>query len=629
MFTPLRVKTHYTLLRGLSKPEQVAERCVELGYTSCAITDTASLSGCIEFVKACKKNKIKPILGSEIFLSGKSATIHDDTNRALSTILILAKNKAGWHDLINLSSATNKNEYFYQKPRISRKELGEYVKGNFIGILGIANSELANCIFKDAQVVYKTKTYQDIKEFVHPDWVERCSKLIAEYIEIFGKDNFFLEVNHDGIPIQNDINKAIRYLSKKLNVPCVANTNSYYTKQEEVDDQRILLCTAMETTLKNLQHKIDLKDEPLLGNFLRSRNYHLEGIESLNYLESELDNNKLVDSLCEDYDIFSKPIFPKFPCESEKDLLVKLCREGWKKRIANKVGAKKLPIYEERVKQELDVFNNSGLAGYMLIVNDYVNEFRSRGNIVVARGSGAGSLVLYLLGISNSDPIKYDLMFERFYNEGRNTAERVSLPDVDCDFPSRAREEVKPYLKNKYGEHNVAQICTFSTMKASGALKDVLRAHEACSFDEMNDITKCMPEEAKIADKLQEMQEEEGESGILLWALQNNKKELSEWVQLKDDGTLEGRFAHYFSQAIRLEGTKRSQSRHAAGIVISPLDLRDIVPMVKVSGEDELVTGFAMGPLEDIGIVKFDCLTINAFDKLRGIQNLLSKGEIS
>jgi DNA polymerase-3 subunit alpha len=241
--------------------------------------------------------------------------------------------------------------------------------------------------------------------------------------------------------------------------------------------------------------------------------------------------------------------------------------------------------------------------------------------------SAAGCLVSYLIGITSIDPIEYHLIFERFYSAGRNTKDHISLPDIDVDVPILKREDVINYIKNKYGHENVSQMITFNTMKGRGALKDVLRVYGNISFEEMNKITENIPDEAKISDDLQEMKEETGESSIIRWALENNSEKLKEWCFIdEEDGSLKGPLAKRFEQAIRLEGTKTNQSKHAAGIAMSSIKLNEICPMVYDTKTSQPIAGMEMQDLEAIGIVKFDILGIALLDKIMTISSLLSQG---
>ena len=333
--------------------------------------------------------------------------------------------------------------------------------------------------------------------------------------------------------------------------------------------------------------------------------------------------------MCEEYDILDKPHLPDFQCPkgyNAAEYLRQLCRDGWRDKIATDVDKSKHQRYVDRIKYELDVLQGADLSSYFLIVQDIVNHVRNNKWLPgPGRGSAAGCLVSYLIGITAIDPIKYDLIFERFYNAGRNTQGRVSMPDIDVDVPMDQRENIIDYIKDTYGKDKVSQMITYNTLKGRGALKEVLRVYSNISFEEMNQITKHIPDEAKIADELQDMKDEDGEASIIRWALENNQKQLKDWCYVKDN-KLEGPLAKRFEQAIRLEGTKCNQSKHAAGIAISQDSLASICPMIYDSKTKKNIAGLEMNDLESIGVVKFDILGIGLLDKMMQVQSIL-KGE--
>jgi DNA polymerase-3 subunit alpha len=230
--------------------------------------------------------------------------------------------------------------------------------------------------------------------------------------------------------------------------------------------------------------------------------------------------------------------------------------------------------------------------------------------------------VSYLIGITSIDPIKYNLLFERFFNAARSD----SMPDIDVDVPINKREDIIQYIKNKYGLDKVSQMVTFNTIKGRGALKDVIRVYGNITFDEMNNITKNIPDESKIADELQEMKEETGEASIIRWSLENNQDKLREWCFLDENNELQGPLSKRFEQAIRLEGTKSNQSKHAAGIAISAEPLNEICPMVYDSKNDQLIAGMEMQDLEALGVIKLDILGVALLDKVMCVQDLLFNG---
>jgi DNA polymerase-3 subunit alpha len=665
---PCIVTVTFSLLDGLSKPPQIAERCKELGYHTCALTDHASLAGSIQFIKALKdvckcghqkgihdnghkcrqrkckcteyaKESIKPILGCEFYLSAQPMTIKDKTNRRLTHLVVLAKNLDGWKALIKASSESNKPEHIYYQPRLDLETLASFGKGNFITFSGHMGSDMAEVVFAEPKLAYQAKTYEEAKLLVRPDWKEAVIQKAGQYVELFGKENFYLEIqliDHIHLPAAVIVAKILRWVGKQLNIPCVATCDAHYPRKEDAPDQRIELCSQFETTLLQVERKIIAGEDTTLAGFFRSNNYHIPSLQEMEALHEsdELTNTVKIADTCENYDILGKPILPQFDCPNgihPDNYIRELCREGWKSKIANYISKDKLDIYADRVKYELSVIQNAGLAPYFLIVQDYVNYARNVLKCLVGpgRGSGAGCLVSNLIGITNIDPIEYGLYFERFYNPGRNTKDRVSLPDIDSDFPKNMREKIISYVANKFGSDHVAQMITFHRMQGKSAIKDVFRAHQKGTFDELNRISEFIPDEAEINDQLQLMKEVHGEASIIRWALENNADGLRQWCFINDKDEIDGEYAPLFKQAIRLEGTKRQKSKHASGIIISPTRLADICPMVYDSKTKQAVAGWEMNDLEAAGLVKFDILGVAVLDKIMGVADLLSTGDIN
>jgi len=620
-YIPLHVHSHFSLLDGLSKPEQIADRCHEIGAKSCALTDHGNIAGSVQFFTSMKKKNIKPILGCEIYVCKDDPKNKVKENSKLSHFLVLAKNLRGWQNLIRLISVSNSPESFYRKPRIDLNGLKNVCGPDLIGICGHLGSVLADRIVLNDTII--------------DDWKKIGLNCISELKEIFG-DNLFLEAQlMDKInnPIQETLTEKIRELGLASNTKVICTPDAHYCRKEDAVDQRVLLCNNLKTTFQNIQSKMDSDQEVGMSCFFTSDNFHILSQEEINNLhtEEEIENTQYVDSLCEEYDITHKPMLPMFKCPSNYDdaeYLRQLCRDGWKEKIANSIAKENQSEYVDRIKYELDVLQGAGLSSYFLIVQDIVNYVKANNWLPgPGRGSAAGCLVSYLIGITSIDPIKYNLIFDRFYNAGRNTKDRVSMPDIDVDVPINKRENIITYIKQKYGFDKVSQMITFNTMKGRGALKDVLRVYGNISFDEMNKITKYIPDEAKIADELQEMKEEYGEASIIQWALENNADNLKDWCYLdKDTQELKGPLAKRFEQAIRLEGTKSNQSKHAAGVVIAEKQLETICPMVYDSKNEQLIAGMEMQDLESIGIIKFDILGIAMLDKIMTIKDLLKTG---
>jgi len=626
-WTPLHLHTHYSLLDGLSKPSQVADRCSELGYGSCAVTDHGTISGAISFVKAMQDKNIKPILGCEFYLSEQECSIRDKSNRSLSHLVVLSRNKKGWDKLIQATSRSNDDDIFYFKPRLDLDLLADYCDGNLISFSGHMGSDLANILFTNYREGYNAATYEEAGQALDPDWKKKATFLAEKYREIFGKDNFFIEIqliDKENAPSTILIAECLREVSKLTGISCVATADPHYPTRQDASDQRLLLCSAMKTTLNKIESKMSSGEDVGLSSFFRSNNYHIPSMDEIASIntQEEIDNSILIEDMCEEYEILGSPMLPTFSCPdnlTEDEYLRELCRHGWKSllKAGNKIEEPdKLQAYLHRIKKELEIIQGANLSGYFLIVRDIVGYVKDNGWLPgPGRGSAAGCLVSYLVGITKVDPIEHDLLFERFYNAGRNTDNHVSLPDIDIDVPAEKRDDTIGYIRSKYGKNKVGQMITFGRLQGRGALKEVFRVHEACNFDEINSITKHIPQEHEISDQLEDM----NEPSIIKWALINQPEGLKEWCHMNDDEQLEGKYSKLFEQAIRLEGTYKSQGKHAAGVVISSENLSEVCPMVRDKHGEEKVAGLEMQDLEAMGHVKFDVLGINFLDKIMKI----------
>lgn len=641
-YFPLHVHSYFSLLDGLSSPEDIASRCVELGLEGSAITDHGSVSGAIQFLSAmknvckCGKQKQnhpnptcdtfdaankKPVLGCELNICNDDPKIKNARNKKLSHLCVIAKNDSGWRDLLEIVSMSNMEEYFYYKPRVNLDIVFEFArKGNLLAFSGHLGSNMAEVLY-------------DENYDLRGNWKEAGINLAQSFRNAFGP-NFFLEVqlmDSKHTPQQIEVAECIRAISRATDIPCVATPDAHYARKEDAIDHRVILCCNLKTNLNAAR-----KPEFGMSCFFNSSQFHIPSYEEMLqwHTKEELDNTLLFASKIEEYHILKNPVLPKFECPNDMDAdeyLRQLCKEGWSKKITGIVPLEKHAEYADRIKMELEVLQGAGLSSYFLIVADIINFVKSNGWLSgPGRGSAAGCLVSYLLGITSIDPIPYGLMFERFYNAGRNTEGRVSMPDIDIDVPKYAREQVIKYLRKKYGEDHVGQMVTFTTMKGRGAIKDVFRAVNKpdMTFEEINMITKNIIEEHKISDELQKMKQDTGEASIIKWCLENTPDKLSEWCRIDDDGNLSGPQADIFEQSIRLEGTKSYQSKHAAGIVISPEPLYQICPMVPDKETGRPMAGFEMGDLEGVGGLKVDILGITALDKAMGVSQDLKEGVI-
>ena len=603
----LRNHSHYSLLSSTSRCSQIANTCKKHGYSNAGITDISSISGCVNFIQACKKAEIKPIIGSEIILDNDSR------------ITLICKNNHAWTQLLKIISISNSPDHFKDTPRISFDLLMSNINGeDFVCIDGYIGSLFFSKILSNNECVFECLDDDSVQECLVENHIDIAISHLQEMQKYF-KD-YFLEINntdHDSYPITKIVTNVIKNIDPECYCT-IPDTCSYYPERKDSVDHRVLICTKLKTTMKNLDQKISEKKDLDSLRFIRSSNYYIKDFQ---YLTKHYDNNcidnltRIVNSI-EDIDILSKPKLPAFKTpdgSSEDEHLKQLCRNGWKKLIVDRIDSSKFDIYKDRVLKELEVIKKANLAGYFLIVQDYVNHFRDLGCLVgPARGSGGGSLVCYLTGITLIDPIEYGLLFERFYNEGRNTDDHISLPDIDVDFPPDYRDAVIQYLKDKYGESRVCQMLTFGKLAGRSILKEVLRVNESCGFEQMNQITEKIPNEAAISDLLEEMDN----PSVIRWALENDKNALIDYCWLDDDNNLQGEYAKIFEQAMRMEGFFKTQGKHAAGVVIASDDLQEICPMVKSSRSSEQIAGMEMGDLEAIGCVKFDILGVNLLKKI-------------
>ena len=395
---------------------------------------------------------------------------------------------------------------------------------------------------------------------------------------------------------------------------------TYYLNEGDFDDYKTVLCSTLSScTLNNFQKK--LEGSPLL-RLLEENTRYLPPARASEY--------DLIEDQCDIFKIGDRPQFPNIDIPkgmTYESYLTELCREGWRKKIQNIVPKHEQGVYADRVKYELSVLIGAGLAPYFLIVADFMNWGKNQGWVLgKARGSAAGSLVSYLLNITEIDPIPHGLIFERFYNAGRNTVDKVSFPDIDCDVPSDKRDLFIEYITKKYGQDKVAPIITFQTMQGRGAIKDVLRVNESVDFGTMNRITKGIPDKEKISDQLKTMEDSGHPPSILLWTLQNRPEALREWAFIGDDGAIHGDLANQFKQAIRLEGIKKASGKHAAGIVISKFALEETAPMAYDRKTGGQVVAIGKEELEQVDLIKFDVLGISTLTKLALAEQIIRTG---
>jgi DNA polymerase-3 subunit alpha len=386
-----------------------------------------------------------------------------------------------------------------------------------------------------------------------------------------------------------------------------------------------MICVDHHLTLSDVTTRIADKDEYTLGSFFLSEQYYLKPELGDLYIEEEAANSIKIAELCEEYSILRPQELPDFPCPNNQtptEYIRELTRDGWRK-LSHKIDKNLHQKYGDRIKFELDIFQQKGFDSYFLIIQDIIKYCESKGWLTGAgRGSAGGSLVSYFLGIVKVDAIKHNLLFERFLNPGRK-----DLPDIDFDVPKHHREEVLQYIVDKYGHDNVYQIITYQNLKGRSALTEVLRVHGGLDYLTIKRITAPIPDEASISDDLQEMEEqEEDSSSIIRWALENKAAELREWCWINDEGKLEGPYSRRFEQAIRLEGTKKAQSKHACAVVISKRPFIEYAPLVYDENHDRYVGGFEMKDAESSGLLKCDLLGLSTLDRLMKLKEILYNG---
>ena len=592
-------------MHSTSRSNDIASICKKQGWGYAGITDMSSVSGCVNFIKSCKSQDIIPIIGSELILDNGSR------------ITLLCKNNNAWTSLLKIISIANSPENFNETPRIPFDDLIQNINcENFICIDGYVGSLLFSKVMTSNECIFDTLDDEGITNCLVENHLQIAKDHVEQMRNIF--ESYFLEINnidHESYPVTKVMSSIVKSLDTDITIP---DTSSFYPERKDAVDHRVLICTKLKTTMKKLDQKIAEKKDLESLKFIRSSNHYIKSFDFLqdNYDNISVENISNIPNLIDKIDILSKPKLPAFKtpdASSEDEYLKQLCRNGWRKLIMDRVDPSEFDAYKDRVLKELEVIKKANLAGYFLIVQDYVNHFRDLGCLVgPARGSGGGSLVCYLTGITLIDPIEYGLLFERFYNEGRNTEDHVSLPDIDVDFPPDYRDDVIQYLKDKYGESRVCQMLTFGKLAGRSIIKEVLRVNESCGFEQMNQITDKIPNEAAISDLLEEMEN----PSVIRWALENDKNALIDYCWIDDDGKLQGEYAKAFEQAMRMEGIFKTQGKHAAGVVIASDDLQEICPMVKSSRSSEQIAGMEMGDLEAIGCVKFDILGVNLLKKI-------------
>lgn len=556
-FVHLHLHSEYSLLDGACRIGEIPEAVKAAGQTAVAITDHGVMYGVVDFYKACKKEGIKPIIGCEVYVAPGSRFDKDKLNDAdYSHLVLLCKNETGYRNLIQIVSKAY-TEGFYSKPRADV----ELLKQHSEGIIA-----LSACL---GGFIPKHIVANDI---------EGAKQHAALLNEIFGRDNFYLELQDHGIAEQKIVNSVLIQMSKTMDIPLVATNDVHYINKNDAEIQEILMCIQMNKTLDEKK-----------GFAFETREFYLKNTEEMcSLFESvpeAVDNTVKIAEMCNFDFEFDKLFLPAFyPPDglTSQQYLEKLCRKGLEKRFAqmDKSGESyDEKEYNERLEYELSVVVNMGYAEYYLIVNDFIAHAKSKGIPVgPGRGSGAGSLAAYCMGITDVNPIKYDLLFERFLNP-----ERVSMPDFDIDFCYERRQEVIEYVAEKYGRDHVAQIVTFGTMAARAAIKDVGRVL-GLGYAEVDSVAKNVPFAI----------------GMTIDRAMSENKILADIYA--SDITLR----HMIDVAKRLEGMPRHASVHAAGVVITDKPVFEYVPLA--ANRESVVTQFTMNTVADLGLLKIDFL---------------------
>lgn len=633
-YIPLHVHSSFSLLDGMSSAKDIAKRLVEAELIGSAITDHGNISGVLKFYSELKKKDKKSILGCELYICEQHSSIRSPANSKLQHLVVLSKNLRGWKELLKIVSRSNHPESFYRKPRLSLEEIAELNPQNLIAISGHLGSHIANSMFVDSYDAARKKNEQDIRAYLRPNCVDYMKDMASKLQNIFGKDNFFLEIqliDQENLPINKVIAKGLRYLGQQMGIKRVGTPDAHYCRREDAEDQRILLCTSINRKIKDVYRAIERGEEVPLSTFFKSNNYHIPTYNEMVQVHQpeELENTLLVADMCENYDITNSPDIPKFQTPdglSSIDYLRKCVKEGFdlKQKDIDKVCRDRnitIDDYRQRYKKEEQIIAEADLADYFLILKDILDYARNNGQLCgVGRGSSSGCLISYLLQITDVDPLQYDLLFERFYNSAR----RGNLPDIDCDVEKFGREAIIKYIIDKYGKDRVAKIATFGSLQGKAVVKDVFRGH-GISFDEVNEITKFIPDPAKISGEIQEQHDLGNEDyGTIDWALDNNIKELSKWVvRDQNTGQLSGPLSKQFMQAIRLEGCYKSVGVHAAGIIISNQPIEEVCPLIR-SSDGELICGFDKKAVEEVGLCKLDLLGLSTLDRLHIIEDLIN-----
>ncbi len=567
-FTHLHVHTEFSLLDGMNKIKEYVKYVKELGMDSAAITDHGVMYGCIDFYKAAREAGIKPILGCEIYVAPNSRFDKELTGGEdrYHHLILLAENNKGYENLCKIVSI-GFTEGFYYKPRVDFEVLKQYHEGLIC---------LSACVAGE------------VPRFILKGMMDEARETARKYNELFGQGNYYLELQDHGMPEQRTVNSALLTISQELNIPLVATNDVHYTYAEDAKPHELLLCIQTGKTMQDENRLVYAG-----GQYYVKTEQEMRAL--FPYAQEAIDNTQRIADRCNVEIEFGVTKLPHFEVPEGYDswtYLNKLCDDGLKMRYGDK--AEEL---RSRLDYELSVIKQMGYVDYFLIVWDFINYAKENGIMVgPGRGSAAGSIVSYCLKITNIDPIRYNLLFERFLNP-----ERVSMPDIDIDFCFERRQEVIDYVSRKYGPEKVVQIVTFGTMAAKGVIRDVARVLDM-PYQRGDQLAKMVPNELNIT---------------LEKALSMNP----EFKKAYD----EDEEVHYLiDMCMRLEGLPRHTSMHAAGVLICPKAADEFVPLQR-GADGTITTQYIMTTLEELGLLKMDFLGLRTLTVIRDALKLIKQ----
>lgn len=565
-FTHLHVHTEYSLLDGANRIPELIAKVKELGQEAIAITDHGVMYGCVDFYKEAKKQGIKPIIGCEVYVATRTRFDRVHKLDGSNHLILLCENETGYKNLIKLVSAGHV-EGFYSKPRIDHDLLQEHHEGLIC---------LSACLAGEIPRALSAGDY------------EKAKKTALWYKNLFGPDRYYIELQDHGIAEQQRILPLLIRLSREIDVPLVATNDAHYLTKEDSKVQELLLCIQTGKTLAD-HNRMEFETDEF---YIKSTE---EMYELFSMVPEACENTNKIADMCHfdfEFGVTKLPYFKAPNGKDNKEYFLELCEAGLQKYYGPEVPQK----VRQRLDYEVGIIDKMGYINYYLIVFDFINYARSKGIPVgPGRGSGAGSLAAYCMGITQIDPIKYHLLFERFLNP-----ERVSMPDFDIDFCYERRQEVIDYVTRKYGADHVAQIVTFGTMAARGSLRDVGRVL-GMSYQKVDNVAKLVPMELKMTlKKALTVSKELAE----LYANDNEVKTLVDY-------------------AMKIEGMPRHCSTHAAGVVITREPAQEYVPLSCNDGQ--IVTQFTMTTIEELGLLKMDFLGLRTLTVIRHAEKAIQK----